>query len=42
MMKVNIKDNEFVIIIEYIRFDLPKDVNNNLKRVIDFIIKRYS
>ena len=40
-MGVNIKDNKLVIIIELktIHFDLPKDVVNNLKHKIDFIIK---
>ena len=40
-MDVIIEDNKPVIITELntIRFDLPKDVNKNLKHEIDFIIK---
>ena len=40
-MQVIIKDNNLVIItkLKTVNFDLPKKVRNNLKHVIDFIIK---
>ena len=41
-MKMIFKDNTFVIMTEpkNIYFDLPKDTDNNLKRVTGFITKQ--
>ena len=41
-MRVHIGDNKLVIMIEpkTFHFDLPKDVDNNLKHETDFIMKQ--
>ena len=40
-MRVIIKDSKLILLTErkFIHFDLPKDVSNNLKHEIDYIIK---